>query len=313
MVETIAYKGWNTCYRLANDSIELIVTGEVGPRVIHFGFVDSAAEANEFYQDEATLGQTGGDAWHIYGGHRLWHAPEVQPRTYVPDNAPIKMEDHKDFVRFIQPVETLTGIQKEIDITLAPDKAQVTLVHRLRNTNVWTVKLAPWALSVMAEGGRAIIPLPPRGSHTENLLPTNILTLWAYTDMQDPRWTWGTKYVMLRQEPGNVKPQKIGFWVSDGWVAYARAGHLFVKTFEPVPGASYVDFGCNVETFTNDVILEIETLGPLDYVAPGAIVEHVEQWHLFKDVPVPKTDADVDAHIGPNVNKALSSFSDLCK
>jgi hypothetical protein len=165
--------------------------------------------------------------------------------------------------------------------------------------------MAPWALSVMAEGGKAIIPLPPRGSHTENLLPTNILTLWAYTDMQDPRWTLGTKYVMLRQEPGNEKPQKMGFWVSDGWVAYARRGHLFVKTFTPVPGTPYVDFGCNVETFTNDVMLEVETLGPLTRVAPGATVEHVEQWHLFEGVPIPQTDDDVDTHILPNIKRLL--------
>ncbi len=309
MVETIAYKGWDTCYRLANDRVTLVVTGEVGPRVIHFGLANGD---NEFYQDEATLGQTGGDVWQIYGGHRFWHAPEVQPRTYAPDNEPITMEAYENFVRFIQPVETLTGIQKEIDITLAPDKAEVTLVHRLRNTNVWAVELAPWALSVMAEGGKAIIPLPPRGSHTENLLPTNILTLWAYTDMQDPRWTWGTQYVMLHQDPGNVKPQKIGFWVSDGWAAYARGGNLFVKTFDPVPGVPHVDFGCNVEAFTNDVMLEVETLGPLEHVGPGAIVEHVEQWHLFRDVPVPETDDDVNTHIGPNVKKALDRFSDLC-
>ena len=29
-------------------------------------------------------GKTGGSEWHIYGGHRLWHAPEVMPRTYYP-------------------------------------------------------------------------------------------------------------------------------------------------------------------------------------------------------------------------------------
>ncbi len=301
MLETIAYKGWKTCYRLANSQVELVVTGEVGPRVIRLGF---PGEANEFYEDEATLGQTGGDEWHIYGGHRLWHAPEAQPRSYAPDNAPILVEEHEGFVRFIQTVEALTGIQKEIDIALAPDKAQATLTHRLRNTNLWAVHMAPWGLSVMAKGGTAIIPFPPRGSHTENLLPTNTLTVWAYTDMQDERWTWGTKYILLQQEPGNTQPQKVGVWVPDGWVAYARAGHLFVKTFAPVSGAPYPDYGCSVETFTNDFMLEVETLGPLYHVQPGEAIEHTETWHLFHDVPAPQCDADVDANVLPKMRES---------
>jgi hypothetical protein len=33
-VEKIEYRGWKNCYRVAHCEIELIVTGEVGPRII---------------------------------------------------------------------------------------------------------------------------------------------------------------------------------------------------------------------------------------------------------------------------------------
>src|SRR5581483_3541573 len=127
--------------------------------------------------------------WRIYGGHRLWHAPESQPRTYFPDNVPVKIEKNKNFTHLIQSTESTTGVQKEIDIYLHPSAAKARLVHRLRNTNLWPVELSPWVLSVMAQGGRAIIPLPERGTHPEFLLPTSTLTLWAFTDMRDPRWS----------------------------------------------------------------------------------------------------------------------------
>jgi len=294
----INYRGWPNCYRLSNDLVDLIVTTDVGPRIIRFGFV---GEDNEFKEYEDMVGKTGGDEWRLYGGHRLWHAPEEQPRTYYPDNSPVAVEEHSDFVRVIQPTETTTGIQKEMDIRLLPDEAHVEVTHRLRNDNLWTVELAVWALTVMAQGGRAIIPLPPRGSHEGSLLPTNIMTLWAYTDLADPRWTWGTRYVMLRQDPAAEKPQKIGLMVPDGWVAYARDGHLFIKKFSYVPGGHYPDFGCSVETFTNADMLEAETLTPLVHLEPGATVEHVEHWLLFRDVPMPQDDADVDAHVLPRV------------
>lgn len=300
-MEKVSYGGWTNCYRLSNEHVELIVTADVGPRIIRFGFV---GEANEFQEFEELMGKTGGDEWRIYGGHRFWHAPEVQPRTYYPDNVPVTVKQHGDVVLVVQPIEVTTGIQKEIDLHLAPDGAHVKLTHRLRNTNLWAVDLAPWALSVMAQGGVAIIPFPPRGSHEENLLPANTLTLWAYTDMSDERWTWGHKYIMLRQNPKVERSQKAGVMVPDGWVGYARDGHLFLKTFAYVPGATYPDLGCSVEAFTNDLFLEVETLAPLVRLEPGAVVEHVEDWFLFRDVPMPNDDADVDQYVLPKVQLA---------
>jgi hypothetical protein len=38
-VEKTEYAGWKNCYRVTNGEVEVIVTGDVGPRVIRFGFV----------------------------------------------------------------------------------------------------------------------------------------------------------------------------------------------------------------------------------------------------------------------------------
>jgi hypothetical protein len=300
-VKKINYKGWPNCYRLSNGRVDLVVTTDVGPRVIRFGFV---GEENEFKEHEDMLGQTGGDEWRAYGGHRLWHAPEAIPRTYFPDNFPVEIAQHDGFVRVVQPTETTTGIQKEIDLRLSPDDAHVQVTHRLRNTNLWAVELATWALSVMAQGGAAIVPLPPRGSHEENLLPTHTFTMWAYTDMSDPRWTWGEKYVLLRQDPQASKDQKMGAMVQDGWAAYVRNDHLLVKKSAYVAGARYPDWGCSVEIFTNADALEVETLSPLVKLQPGEAVEHVEHWFLFHDVPMPSDDADVERDVLPKVASA---------
>ncbi len=301
-LEKINYRGWPNCYRLSNASMELTVTTDVGPRLIHFGFVGGD---NEFAGVSADLGQTGGGEWRVYGGHRLWHAPEAMPRTFFPDNEPVAFETCSEFVRVVQPTEPTTGIQKEMDIHLWPEAARVQVKHRLRNCGLWAVELAAWALTAMAPGGTAVIPLPSRGAHPENLQPNSLLTLWPYTDLSDPRWRWGRKYVLLRQDPDQSQPQKIGASVPDGWVAYARDGHLFVKTFSPVARAAYPDFGCSVEAFTNAEMLELETLGPLTRLEPGAAVEHAENWFLFHDVPTPTSDVEVDTHILPKLKEIL--------
>ncbi len=300
-IKKVAYRGWKNCCRISNGKVELIVTTDVGPRVIRFG---SIGGQNLFKEYAAFLGKRGGKKWVNYGGHRLWHAPEDEKRTYCPDNSPVTVEQCAGQVRFIQPVETMTGIQKEIDIKLAPNCACVNVVHRLRNTGAWPVELAPWALSVMAPGGTCVIPLPARGTHPKDLLPGNMLTLWRYTDMSDRRWTWGRKYILLRQDTSpKSTPQKFGALVTDGWAGYALNGQLFVKKFACVAGASYADYGCNFETFTNHEMLEVETLGAFTKIEPGQVVEHAETWSLFDNVPAPECDRDVDRHISPLIKR----------
>jgi len=302
MIERIKYKGWPNCYRLTNGLIELVVTTDVGPRVIRFGQVGGP---NQFKEYAETLGQTGGSEWRIYGGHRLWHAPEVWPRTYCPDNGPVQIERLDDAVRLIQNTEPTTGIQKEIDVQLWPSTAVARVIHRLRNNNAWAVELAPWALSVMEPGGKAIVPLPPRQTHAENLNPVSTITLWAYTDISDPRFTWGHNYVLIRQHPGAEPPQKIGATVPDGWVAYARDGQLFVKQFAYDQAAHYPDLGCCAEVWVDSEMLELETLGPLRILQPGDAAEHVEQWFLIDGVSVPATEEAVIAEVLPRVRDTL--------
>ncbi len=299
-IDTITYAGWDDCVRLSHAQTELIITTQVGPRIIRYGFLEGG---NLFH--EAFQGQTEGETWRNYGGHRLWHAPEDTKRTYAPDNDPVTVEEFTDFVRLSQPTEALTGIQKTLEISLTVAGARV--VHRLTNHGVWGVRLAPWALSVMAPGGVAVLPLPPRGAHGEHLLPSNRLAVWPYTDLSDPRWTWGRAYILLRQDTERG-PQKIGAYTPDSWAAYAHPAGLFIKTFETLADANqYPDGGVNVEVFTNQRMLEVETLGPLVELAPGASVEHVEHWALFPAVPLPQHDDDVLQHIVPHAQMALGA------
>ncbi len=281
MIERIAHIGWENCIRIRTGQLELVVTTQVGPRVIHCSRPGKPNVLKVFAED---AGQTGGDAWRPYGGHRLWHAPEVHPRTYAPDNAPVVAETVAGSVRLRQPVESSTGIEKRLTLTPEPD-GTVTLVHLLRNHGAWPVELAPWSLTMMAQGGTAIIPLPEYAPHSNDaLLPVGTFTAWSYTRFGDPRWWWGMRTVQLRQDPSATSAQKLGLQVAAGWAAYALDDQLFVKRFDFDPHARYPDRGVNFETFTNAEILELESLGPLNVLAPGAAVQHRETWRMV-DLP----------------------------
>lgn len=38
-IEKVSWGGWPNCYRLSNDDVELIVTTDVGPRVMRYAFI----------------------------------------------------------------------------------------------------------------------------------------------------------------------------------------------------------------------------------------------------------------------------------
>ncbi|MEK7834190.1 MAG: hypothetical protein AAB401_24090, partial [Acidobacteriota bacterium] len=254
-MQNVVYKGWQNNLQLTNGTVDLILTLDVGPRVMRYGF---AGEPNVFKEFDEQLGKSGEDSWQIRGGHRLWHAPEDSVRTYVLDNSPIKFEKLKfkklgeTGVRLIQPIEKLTGIQKEIDLTLDAEGTGVTLTHRLRNKGAKTVEMAAWALTVMAPGGVAIIPLPEKIAHPGSLepgekpdyrgfAPNQNLIVWPFTDLADPRWRFGTRYITLRQEKTAKKPTKLGLAHKMGWAGYLNNGTLFVKGFDYQEGKNYPD------------------------------------------------------------------------
>jgi hypothetical protein len=290
MIEKVSYGGWPNCIRIAGEDVELIVTTDVGPRVIRYGFTGGQ---NLFKEFAGQLGHSGEAAWQPRGGHRIWMAPEMVPETYAPDNVPVCATLHDDGVEVTAPIEPLTGLVKTIVVQLRG--SGVTITHRIRNHSEKARRLAPWALTMMAPGGFGITKFPPRGTHPEELAPTNPLIMWAFTDLRDPRWTFTKEYLILRQDPDNAAPQKLGHFNQQTIGAYLLGSDLFVKRYDADPSKTYADFGASYETFTNGDFLELETLGPLEEVAPGDAVEHVERWSLHRNVEIREwTDAELD-------------------
>ena len=288
-VEKTEYKGWPNCYRVSNGEIELVMTGDVGPRIIRFGFVGGQNVLKEFPDQ---LGKSGEAQFQLRGGDRVWKAPEDPVATWAPDNVPAEIRVTPAGLIAREPVEPLTKLQKEIEVNMASSGSTVTVYHRIANQSLFPLEFAPWALTMMAQGGIAITGFPPRGTHPINLEATNPLVMWAYTNLADPRWKFTRKYMMLRQDANNKDAQKLGLFNPDTWVVYLLNGDAFVKRATADPGKTYTDFGCSFETFTNDEFLEIETLGPMTKVLPGHSVEHAERWGLFRNIRPTQLDDD---------------------
>ena len=288
MIQEIPYAGWNRNLRIQGRTTELIVTLDVGPRIIRYAFHDAR---NVFLEMPEQLGGSGEKEWMIRGGHRFWTAPEAD-HSYELDNEPVTWKKlGENGVEIIQPVSQAWSMQKSLRVELL-DREVVRVTHRLTNVGAQPLDITPWALSVMAPGGVALVPQPrvdfhpsefPEGRVTQpdDFLPNRELILWPFTNITDGRYAFSEHFLRLSHHPERPAT-KIGLKLATGWIAYQNGDFVFAKHFAYNPSLPYPDLGANFELFTNINILELESLAPSVPLAPGAVREHVEHWVLRK-------------------------------
>jgi hypothetical protein len=264
---------------LTNPYLRLDFLADRGPRLVRLLLNGSK---------ENILGETPGVRWGtpygdyvVYGGHRLWHAPEVYPSTYVPEESPIVIDELADGLRLYRPPEEATGISKTIEVHLLPEKPVVMLDHILKNECGLPLELAAWAITQLPLGGTVILPQATKPLDSNGLQPNRSLALWPYSHWQDERMVLADDLVLVRAW-AKMPPLKVGLMNRSGWSAYLRNRVLLVKQFQPQPDLPHPDFGSNVECYVDDKAIELETLGPLTQLAPGESAKLRETWELHR-------------------------------
>src|ERR1035437_5999117 len=191
MFERFSYRGWSNAYKLSNGGVELVVTADVGPRILFYGFRNGE---NMLHEVEDDAGKTGGSEFRLYGGPRLWGSPGVE-RKYYPDNNLVPVSQHGNATRFTAQRESVppsTNLQKQLEIELALTGSEVRITHRIQNDDTRPTTLAPWSPTMMGAGGRAILPLSPRvAMDKDHYLPVGAFGIWSFTDFADSRWVLG--------------------------------------------------------------------------------------------------------------------------
>ena len=299
-VRTVSCMGLPNCVALDNGRVEVIVTTDIGPRVIGYRLRDGR---NVLAEMPATVGAK---EWQPWGGHRLWLAPESRELSYGLDNAPIRRTMRgANTVVLDRGVEPETGISKTLEVTLDPESTKVTILHRIANHRKTPADIAPWGITIMRTGGTTIFPNEPYAPHAEALQPVRPMVMWAYTNLADPRWTLGPKFIRLRTDAAIEEPQKIGIGNRLGWAAYSVDSDLFIKRVAPFEdGKRYAEYGTTYQTYTAGTFIEVESLGELTTLQPGASAEHVETWWLFGNATIAGDDAAVEKALAPYLTQA---------
>ncbi len=281
------YLDYGNVLSISNGVIEAYITIDVGPRIIRFGFTGgqnimcdnrsvmppkSDADFQSFFGKDKS--------WEILGGHRIWTSPESYPHSYYPDLDTVKYELTDTGAIFTPNPELENGMQKQMEIKMDPDDANMQVIMRVTNIAKNPLKFSIWGLTVSATNGTLIIPM---NDNDTGLLHNRNISVWPYTNLADSRLHFGKKYVTLRQDINIVQSFKLGFGLNDAQAFYCLGDDIFRKAYETHHNTEdYPDNGCSFETYTNNGFIEVESLSPLNTVNPGDTVSLTEHWSMHK-------------------------------
>lgn len=170
--------------RLSSRSIDLDYLDTAGPRIVGLSYKGSPNLFAEL--PDISIPTPFGD-FHYIGGHRLWHAPESLPESYIPDNDGLTVSGCSECLTLTGKKEVATGIQKQIRVQLEPKFPKISLTHTLINENLFEVEIAPWAITMFRLGGIAIFPIQIENPDVNGLLPDRNISLWPYSHINDSR------------------------------------------------------------------------------------------------------------------------------
>ena len=275
-VQTRVCRHFGKCVWLGNGVWELGVTLEFGPRILYFALADGENVFYEQPQDANYLCTPEG--WRVFGGTRLWFAPESEHPLYHPDLSPVTFERGANAVTVTQEEDEALGVVKRITFAETAEKNAVSVCYEIQNTGTRQLTGAPWAVSAMRAGGVLTVPFREE-SGALTATPGRFLSLWNATSLADPRLRFTNDTVIITQKPEDTY-FKLGLFCGAGEASYKIGGRAFTKTFPVLPGALYPDGGVNLEVYCCTHMLEFETLAPFTTIRPGGTAAHSERWTI---------------------------------
>ncbi len=270
---------------LENGHFRIECLTKAGPRIVRL--IPSWMGENVFAEAPDMTFEAPSGEFRYYGGHRLSFAPETLAGTYAPDNDAVDVDERRNGLRIKGPVDPHTHIRKSISIQLTSSEPFVLVKHSLENLSDKPITLAPWAITMMRPGGIGMLPQQYRNIDVDGVLPNRHFALWPYTHWRDRRLRFGEEFITVKAGAPR-EGMKFGYFNSHGWLGYLFDDVLFVKRFGVRSDATYPDYGCNSEVFSNHRTVELQSLGAVTELAPNRSVTHTETWEVYQEDKIPQ-------------------------
>lgn len=303
-IDRMVYRGYPDCVRIQNQRTVVVICPAAGGRVLEYSLDgrnmmgllprDRGDLANENTgKEKSSNGQKRtmsagrfdiGPEKRISRGQVLWSG---QWETKILDDQSVQLTSGFD---------RLSGTRIVRTFQLAEKDSYLRCTQQIRNESHRTIDVCHWSRTFATGGGIAVVPKSPL-----RRFPLGVVEYAGGNTIKfcpdDPAIDVRENAVLVSNAPQNPK---LGFDSYAGWIAYAAPNNcLFIKRYTADRGRHYNEVAgltASVWYPSNINVVELEPIGPAEFLRPGESASFTESWYL-REFPFPAkpSELDVDA------------------
>ena len=210
-------------------------------------------------------------------GSTFWPSPQSVwnwPPPNILDRGQYEVIDSSKKLILKSKVDNALGLQFTKEISISEEDTSAQILYSINNTSDKDKKVAPWEITRMSKGGLVFFPkglTPPKAKSFDPI---------PYSESNNILW-----YKIKKDEELNNHLLSVSDG-SEGWLAYAFDGYIFIKSFEDVlpenqaPGEG--ELPIYIDSKSQNV--EIEVQGPYTNIQPGKELRWKMKWFV-REIP----------------------------
>jgi hypothetical protein len=277
----VQFHGYSDCVQLETRHARVVLGHQCGGRILEY----SIQGKNALALDSAQAGwihQSGKPEIDPWGG-RFDIGPEkvtaAHPALWLGPWSADVIGDGT--VRLVSGVDPATGVRLTRQFALNDNSSRLTCTQTIENASGETRALCHWGRTLVQGGGIGIVPLTEPSRFPNRYVMYDTVGSKLDFEPSDPNIVVRDGFLLVLDTP---RHPKLGMDSYAGWMAYLlKSDMLLVKRFKVYPDRVYNEIaGLTVSLWCyQDQLCEIEPLGPMERLAPGASASFTEDWWLL--------------------------------
>lgn len=272
---------FKNCIELSNETVRVVLEPNIGGRVLKYELNGQ----NILYVDPAQNGLTEKPKG-MYKGPSAGRF-DFGPTRVIPKHDNLwwgKWEGEitgRYSAQLISQVDEATGVQLIRNFELDSIGTKLKITQTILNKSQEKKRYCYWGRTFVKGGGLTIVPLNPGSRYPKKYLAYGDEKEIFFEPKTEDNLVIDSDIFLLRKTSAYKKYVMDG---EEGWMAYLSTNNqLFVKTFDINPEKVYAEMSaCTMSVwFSDDKIVEIEPMGPWEWIDPGKSSSFVEEWYLI--------------------------------
>jgi hypothetical protein len=288
----ITSNGYEGCIELSNPTTRVVLEPNLGGRVLQYQF--HGVEA--LYQDPKHDGRLY-DPANTEGLHPPGGRFDIGPEFTVPKHPQLfygkwtaEITGHRS-ARLTSPKDLETGVQLIRDFRLEATTSHLSCTQTIINISSKRVRYCHWSRTFADEGGICLVPLKNPSRYPLGYAVYTASEALNFHPDAEPNVRVRDGILEIIGVPSRPK------WAFDsdaGWMGHVGKNNLlFLKKFPVLSPRVYGELGSNTAAiFYREAMAELEPIGPMEDIGPGARSAFTEDWWLY-DMAMP-ADRTVD-------------------